>query len=487
MTAQRLSPHLAFLVEYLNLPEAVGDPAASWEAFQLKHLNNSSLLAIDIKARQVGWSWLAAAQAVAVSVLNPRSTSIFVSINLEEAGEKIRYANQIHECLDKEVRQPIVRNNRLETEYGNGSRLISHPCRPPRGKAKAWVYLDEFAHYPKDREIYQAALPVISKGGVIRIGSSPLGARGLFWEIYSQSVRAYPGYKRQWIPWWAVGALCKDVKGATVIAPGMDTDSRVRAFGSERLLQIYENMALDDFQQEYECAWVDESISWIDWELIKRNQVLASEDHLWYRRVNGVDQALAVIQEIQQAIIDAHVEDVLVGGFDIGRKHDRSEIILLGKSTSGQLPFRLGITLDRVEFDDQNTVADRLLEKLPISLMLIDQTGIGMQLAENLHRRWDERAQGVFFTNDSKTLWAVESKLRFQRGDVPIPMDRDFAYQVHSIKRKITLAKNIVFDADASEKHHADQFWAHALACWAGKEQFVTLVSGANPLSGYRG
>lgn len=188
----RLTNTLAFLVEYLNLPEAVGDPDAKWETFQLKHLNNPSLLAIELKARQVGWSWLAAAEAVASACLEPRTPHIFVSINQEEAAEKIRYAKQIIEALDKEARPRLIRDNAYELELPNGSRMISHPCRPPRGKARAKIYLDEFAHYPNDKEIYQAALPAISKGGSVRIGSSPLGARGTFWEIFTESLGKYP-------------------------------------------------------------------------------------------------------------------------------------------------------------------------------------------------------------------------------------------------------------------------------------------------------
>ncbi len=461
-------------------------PDAVWEEFQLRHLNNASLLAITLKSRQVGWSWLAAAEAAAIGCLVKRTTSIFVSINQDEAGEKIRYAKQIIESLDRDVRPRLVVDNRFELEFNNGSRLISHPCRPVRGKARARVYLDEFAHYPKDKEIYQSAVPVISKGGCIRIGSSPLGAQGLFWEIYAQRLRRYPGYHRQKIPWWVVRALCKDLPQARLTAPGMTTEERVSVFGTRRLIEIYENMPLEDFQQEYECGWVDEAVSWIDWELIKRNQMLAQEEKLWYRRARSVDEALVMVGEVAEQVRRARIEEALVGGLDIGRTHDLTELVLLGKSTTVQLPYRLGISLDRVEFDDQQAVVERVLNALPVRTLLIDRNGIGMQMAENLNKRYGERAQGVGFSLESKQLWAVEAKLRFQRGEVPIPLDRDLAAQIHSIRRMVTAAKNSVFDTQANEKHHADQFWALALAIWAAKEDLAG-GEGENPLHGYRG
>lgn len=472
-----LSPSLTFLIEYLNLPEAVGDPDANWETFQLKHLNNPSLFAIELKSRQVGWSWMAAAESVAMSVLYPKSTSIFVSINQEEAAEKIRYSKIVMEALDPDVRPRLLTDNRMGWELDNGSRAISHPCRPPRGKAKAFVYLDEFAHYPNADEIYKAAVPIASKGGYLRIGSSPLGARGKFWEIFTESMQKYPGFDRQLIPWWVIGALCKDIDTAEIEAPGMPTEDRVFKFGTPRLIQLFENMTLEDFQQEYECNWVDESVSWIDWDLIKRNQTLAAEDKHWYRKVKGLDAGMAAVGEVYERIKDGHIEQALTAGVDIGRTRDTTEIILNGISKfTNQLPYRLHITLEKTEFKDQEAMLGKVLDVLPVTSMLIDRNGIGSQLAENVSAKYPN-AEGVNFTNETKGLWAIEAKLRAQRGEVPIPLERDLAYQIHSIRKKVTSAGNSQFDNDANDKHHADMFWAWALAIWAGKTDGLTTVT----------
>lgn len=394
------SPRLDFLITYLDLPEATGEPDASWQAFQIEHLNMSGLLAIETKARQVGFSWMVSAEAVADSVLVPRSSSIFVSINMGEAKEKIRYAKQIIGALDADVRPRLIGDSATEIELRNGSRLISHPCRPVRGKAKANVYLDEFAHYPKDREIYASALPVTTRGGRLRIGSSPLGASGLFWEIAQEKLRKYPGYWRRSIPWWTVAGLSKDVIAARREAPGMLTEERVTKFASMRIGEIFDNMPLTDFQQEYECAVVDEQVAWIPWEIIKANQKDAETLLFW--QVHSVEAAMAAIDQLAGSL--GKLEQAFAGGMDIGRKHDLSEIILLGKGTTGQLPYRLGISLAGVPFDDQKAVADRLLTVLPVSLFLVDQTGIGLQFAEQLHKTHGSRVEGVTFTNETGTV-----------------------------------------------------------------------------------
>lgn len=469
------SPSLDFLLANLDLPEATGEPGATWQDFQLEHLNLNKLLAIETKSRQVGWSWTCAAEAVANAALVHRSTSIFVSINMDESKEKVRYAKTINEALARDVRLRMIGDSATEVEYANGSRIISHPCRPVRGKAKANVYLDEFAHYPKDREIYASALPVTSRGGLLRVGSSPLGAAGMFWEIAEQKLRPYPGYWRRSIPWWLVTGLCRNVEAARQQAPAMTTEERVTKFASMRLAEIFENMPLGDYQQEYECATVDEQIAWVPWEIIKANQEGAETLLFW--QAHSVEQAFAAIEAMAADL--RKIEAAFCGGLDVGRKKDLTEITLLGKGTTGHLPYRLGVSLAGVKFDDQKAVVDRMLERLPVTLLLVDQTGLGMQMAEDLHTKHKARVEGVDFTNERKELWAVELKVRMERRALPLPLDRELVYQVHSIKRKMTEAKNAVFDVDANAKHHADKFWSLALACWAGKgSRKATLRAG---------
>jgi phage FluMu gp28-like protein len=456
-----------FAVEFIDISQAAQIDDVNWEAFQLQYLNNSTRFGIDVKSRQIAWSFTSALDAVVDAHLVPGTPHIFVSINLDEAKEKIRYARAIIEATDRPVRPKLVRDSQTEIEFENGSRLISHPCRPVRGKARSRIYLDEMAHYRESaaREIYTAALPATTKGdGYIRVGSSPLGAKGLFWEIATESMKKWPGFTRRFIPWWEVRALCKDVPMARQVAPGLLTHERVAAFGTRALVEIFENMFLEDFQQEYECAWVDEATAWITWDVIQRNQV---EDLLWWH-ASSVDEVLAMIPEIKLAISQGKIEPVLAGGIDIGRHHDLSEFVVVGKASTNQLPLRISVSLDRVEYDAQQYAFTELITNLPFTSVLIDQNGIGSQLAENIHRKVP-RAVGVDFTNATKELWAIEARVQAERGNTLLPTDRDIAYQIHSIKKTVTAAKNNVFDTERNEKHHADKFWAWSLALWASK------------------
>lgn len=455
-----------FLVEHLDLEAATQVEGARWEHFQLAHLNDDSTMRIEVKSRQIAWSWLSAVEGLADAILSGRS-SIYVSINQEEAQEKIRYAKRAIEALSAWARPVLARDSMSELELANGARLISLAARPPRGKARMNVYLDEFAHVRDDRQIYTGALPVVSKGGRLRIGSSPLGASGVFWEILEQKIRSYPGYRRKRTPWWAAAAFCTNVVEARRLAPGLSSAERVELFGNDRIKAIFANLPVEDFQQEYEALFVDETSAWITWEEIRAVQdatlthlgaVCAGED---------LEGAIAAIAATQAAIRGGHIEPVLVGGLDVGRTRNTTELMLVGLGPLSMLPLRLSISLDNVAFEHQRDVVAEALYQLPIAALLIDRNGLGMMLAETLEGLFPSKVAGVDFTQATKRLWATEAKMLVQQGRTPLPPDRELAYQIHSIKRMVTGAKNLVFDTARNERHHADKFWAWALALCA--------------------
>jgi len=461
---RKSSERRRFLLEHLYLPGATGVEGAKWEFFQLDHLDDDSTFRIENKSRQIAWSWLTAAEAVAEAILAKQS-SIFISINQEEAQEKIRYAHAVYDAIYGIANLPrIVRDNRLGIELSNGARLSSLPARPPRGRARHTVYMDEFAHVRDAGLIYTAAIPIISKGGRLRIGSSPFGASGKFWEIFTQRLNRYPGYTRITTPWWAVQSFCNDVRRARVEAPAMLTSDRVERFGNARMRTVFENMLLEDFRQEYEAEFVDESTAWITWEEIRE---VEDQNLIWFKSSSvgqDVGAAFEAIEGLRQACADRKAEFSFAGGMDIGRKRDATEIVLVGISSTESFPVRLAITLEQAPFDEQWAVLDRIMEALPVARLFIDQNGIGMQLAEAASANWPYKAEGQTFTAASKALWATDAKMLIQKRKTPLPVDRGLAYQIHSIKRKPTTGAQMQYDVERNEKHHADKFWAWALA-----------------------
>src|SRR5690606_6060274 len=184
------------------------------------------------------------------------------------------------------------------------SRILSHPSKAPRGK-KGDVYLDELAHYVNDREVYRGSTALILRSnGQLTGCSTPLGRRGIFWEIANEELRKYPHHKRQFVPWWLCRFFCVDVTEAAKLAPFMPTEERVVQFGRPTLLEQFDSLPLEDFQQEFEGTFVDESYSFYPYELILP---CTSEDLVVYDEPTSVKKP----------------EGRVVAGFDVGRTRDR--------------------------------------------------------------------------------------------------------------------------------------------------------------------
>ena len=273
---------------------------------------------------------------------------------------------------------------------------------------------------------------------------------------------------------------------AYVVAPGMITSERVALFGNERIQAIYANMPEEDFQQEYETVFADQSTAWITWEEITDSQS-ALVCHTATSREKDISAAMAAIDALRDDIRRGAVEQVFAGGVDVGRSRNTSELFLVGRSTLDSYPLRLMVTLDNMRFDEQKDVLSYALDTLPIARLLIDRNGLGMNLAENLEAAYPGKVEGVNFTQPQKVLWATDVKMLLTQRRAPLPVDKDLAYQIHSIKRLVSAAKNLIFDTARNEKHHADKFWALALALCAARYETGASVEELAGAFGWRG
>ncbi len=434
--------------------------------YQLAHLFNKERFRAINKSRQTGFSFVFAGEGLAKSHLKYNHTSIFVSYNMDEAKEKIRYAKLLYDTLPLKFKRNLIVDNKhsLEFEDSTGrkrTRLISHPQRPPRGKGgHVDVYLDEFAHYQWMQQIYDAAIPVISRGGgVLTVGSTPLGKGDPFHQIIVNKSQ-YQDFTRQWIFWWDCPEFCKNTAEARKSAPYMGTHERVMEFGTPILKSIFRSMLLESFQQEYECKFVDESTAFFPYDLIYDN---VPQQQNYKNRVKLANS----IEGMLQMINSGEITGTLYGGYDVGRHKDLSEMIIIEhRKNSHQFIFRMNKHLKKAKFKKQKRTIRKTLKMLPIEMFGIDQNGLGMNLSEDMEDEFPFIVEPVSFTNQTKEEMANRVKIIFQNQKYQLPLDRELIAQIHSIKKKITQNKYAKFDTDENNNHHGDKFWALALASY---------------------
>jgi phage FluMu gp28-like protein len=427
------------------------DEPVELEPYQVAFLENRSRFRWVTKSRQVGFSFLFALEALARCHLREKHTAVFVSYNLEDAKEKILVARQVHEELPLAFQKKLVVDSKTELAFeSNGahqrlSRILSNPSKAPRGK-KGDVYLDELAHYVNDREVYRGSTALILRSnGQLTGCSTPLGRRGIFWEIAREEIRKYPHHTRQDVPWWLCRFFCTDTARAAIEAPDMPTEERVERFGRPAIVEQFDSLDLDDFQQELEGRFVDESYSFFPYDLVLPN----TTDELTL-----ADDFTDVPQP----------QGRIVAGFDVGRTRDRSELAVF-EEVDGRFTCRLLRTYAEAPFAEQEADLRRLFEVLPVARLSIDRSGIGMNLAENLARDFPQVVPENF-TNEAKERWATDFKILLQRREVALPRNRDLVAQIHSIKKRVLGSGKVAFDAERTARGgHADRFWAIALAC----------------------
>jgi phage FluMu gp28-like protein len=406
------------------------------------------------KARQIGWSWCRALRALAQCHLVDDMPHLIISLNLLECRKKIRFARRAWETLPASIRLPVVVDNKLELEFSNGSRIMA--IFDPRGEGGADVDLDELAHYSWDRQVnvYTDSLPVVSRGGHLAIGSTPLGKAGRFYEIAHEVDGKYANYHHYRIYWWDCPDLCRDVGKAREDAGRLPTEERVGVFGSTRLKEIFDSLPLEDFQQEYELLYVDERTSFFPYELI----LSATEPQ---------PEVYSTFTELKNK-----ATGTLYAGFDVGRHRNTSELTVFERL--GEVSYeRLFKTYDKVEFQAQEADLGDCLTILgpKLARLSIDQNGIGMMLAENLVSRFGSRVEPVTITNQVKERMAIEFRVGLEKRAIRLYPDRERIRHLHSVKKTLLPGGSTRYDTVRNEKHHADKAWSQMLAYWGAASE----------------
>jgi phage FluMu gp28-like protein len=148
----------------------------------------------------------------------------------------------------------------------------------------------------------------------------------------------------------------------------------------------------------------------------------------------------------------------------------------------GHINQRLMITMAQTDYDNQRTVLNHLLRTIPVTHGMVDRGGPGMGIAEELFKRFGDKATPIDFTNAGKDNWAKTLKKNMERKNVTIIPDRDQESQLHSIQRTYSTSNNVVYVVTSRVvkigkkvvPHHADKFWTLAMGVWLG-EQLINL------------
>jgi phage FluMu gp28-like protein len=392
--------------------------------YQERFASDNRRLKIWLAARQVGKSTAVAFETVCLTAAVPRTSVLLVSASQRQSRELLEKVRFWILLLKAGLGDDLTLKESSEmVELANGSRAISLPANPDTIRGfSGHIFLDEFAFHHDSRRIWAAVFPIVTRGFKLRITSTPNGKQNLFHRLWAGHDRTWSRYRT-------------DIHGA--IEEGLAVDLAALRAGVPDP---------ETWAQEYECRFVDEATAFLTYDLI------ASVEH---------DQAG------QTALAGRGSFYV---GMDIGRHRDLSVIWIL-EQVGDVYWTREVVVLKKASFAAQERELDRLVRIHQPRRICMDQTGLGEKMVEDTQNRYGRsRVEGVIFSAPVKHDLALGLRRVIEAGKIRIPAESEIREDLHRIKRQITVAGHIRYDAERTEQGHGDRFWSLALAVHATDE-----------------
>lgn len=388
--------------------------------YQKKLVKRSNRFELNVKSRQIGYSFAFAYVAVKRCMFENRD-QLIVSASHRQSKRVMFYCDQFIRAFKKLPQLSeltLDADTQTEKRFSTGRQILCLPSNPETIRGfPGDVFLDEFALYKNDARIFEAILPSITRGYNLTISSTPLGKQNLFYEIFTDT-KKYKDFKRFKINVY---------------------DAAKEGFKAD-IESIRQNFDEESFRQEYLCEFIDESTAYFTYELI-RNCIEDFEP----AELNGT----------------AYI------GIDIGRTNDKTVIAAVCEN-DGRFSLKRLEVLERAAFGVQKETIKQIISEEEPASVFIDKGGIGMQLAEELEEKFTF-AKGITLSNNIKNDAVTFTKKLMEENKFRFNDDRDLIGEFHSIKRNITQGNSIKFDSPRSKKGHGDRAWAVVLALYAAK------------------
>jgi len=343
---------------------------------------------------------------------------------MEKVKRHVEFLKQVGKLTGDVEFFEDTQTNVLEVKFPNRSRIIGLPANPEGVRGLTGdVILEEAAFFKDGYRVYQAIFPSITRNRDFKLVviSTPRAKNDIFGHLWQMSEGNELWFRQKLTIFDAVRL-------------GLDVDV-------EELRKGVPNQ--DIWLQEYMCEFLDEESVLLPYELIHACTV------------EGIESDIRELTDVYL-------------GVDIGRRHDLTVISILEK-VAGRYYLRKQEILRRLPFSEQFQIIDHLTAYA--RKVAIDETGIGMQLAEELAKKWGElKVLRVYFTAKTKEELASRMKAVFEDKIISIPPDKDLIEDLHSVKKTLTPAGNIRYEGETQDSH-ADRFWSLALALYASSQE----------------
>lgn len=358
----------------------------------------------------------------------------FISIGEREASEVLEKAKLHREVLaELGSRMALTRkkDNATELDFASGGRVIALPATGGRSFSGN-VFLDEHAYQEHEAKVWDSAVAVTMHGFRVRVASTPNGVGNGFANLWRDAKKL--GWSKHEIP------LQRALDEGMVV--DLD-DCWKMAKGDPRL-----------FDQFFNCKFLDGEQQYIP--------------------THAITEATEVGQYPTQGYAFA--------GLDIGRTADLTALYVIRQGLDGKWRIVHHETCKRTMQQDIDRLVDGAFSRFNLRRLCVDSSGLGAFPAEQIQRRHGRaRVEPVVFTMPVKEDLAtilygaiVSNQLKLPQADELLRSD------LCALRRIITEAGNVRYDAPHTDEGHADRAWALALALSAAGLQPLSKAASSS-------
>jgi phage FluMu gp28-like protein len=380
-------------------------------------------------ARQSGKSHTISALLLHYALRNPNTNIAIVGPSWRQTKLIIKNINGF---LGKLPKTQYKKPQKTTVALTNGSNIEAFPNNPEtiRGPKLHIVYADEFNFIPNDEELYDAMLFTLgTTNGKFIATSTPWRSDSIFYKIFHDPT--YGDYAKTHVTY------------EDALEPNGPLKQQI-------LTRIRHQLEGDPsrWKREMEAEWAENENSWLTQALITQCIDHTLEYNTFQQEVSGNFYA----------------------GLDLG-KHQDPSVLAIVQVQQQKLSL---IHLHRFPLETPyasvigyvKTISDRWQT---IHKTLVDQSGVGEYITEDMANTGLDNIEGVTFTQESKQEMAQHLKGAMTEKRLAIPYDSELIAELNL--ERYELSKDGKIRLNHPLGTHDDRFWAVALAAYATRTQ----------------
>lgn len=444
--------------------------------YQEAWIDDASPVKLWEKSRRIGADYCESYRAVVCRLLGQNGRDYWYSSADESAAvEQMQYMKSwlkmFNAVFKEEHGEEMIDGDsvkvmslQLPMIAGRATRMTVMTSSPKRFRSKGGdVCLSELAFHQRADEMWKAATPTTTWGGDLAALSSHNGEGSKFNSLIGQARRhADPetyGQPRD-------GDLIASVHRTTIddaIADGLiekinETQGTAYDRAGFRASLRSKCASEDAWLEEYMCVPSSQSASYFPTVLLR--------DCVSQHAARPTESLGIFLAEINKRAGDC---SAIAAGCDVGRVQDRFVIWVTGRM--GTMRQTLGVLVYHgLDFREMEIALHALMgrtfgpNRLRVRRLVIDATGLGMQLGERMTQRYATRVEAVTMTAAVKEDMFTRARAGFEERTFLLPDDDRVLADWTMIRREVTVSGHSRYAADANEHGHADMATAGALS-----------------------